>query len=73
MSMYKTIIEHINNVKDELLKVDNSAQRHRYLESHLQSLESYHNNHPNDEHNPTYLELYCNENPEANECRVFDV
>jgi hypothetical protein len=42
------------------------------LESELDSLEKYQVSHPDDDHDPTPLELYCDENPAALECRVYE-
>jgi hypothetical protein len=42
------------------------------LESELGSLEQYQVNHPDDNHDPTPLELFCDINPEAPECRIYE-
>jgi len=42
------------------------------LQDELESLEQYQENHPNDNHDPTPLELYCDANPDALECRIYD-
>lgn len=68
----KTIQQHINDDKDQLDDPNTSSQRRRHLESELESLEKYHQNHPQDDHDPTPLELYCDENPSALECRVYE-
>ena len=70
--MTKTISDHINDNKDELNNGNISPQRKRHLESELKDLETYKESHPNDEHDPTPLELYCNTNPDALECRVYE-
>jgi len=49
-----------------------SAQSRRHTEQELGALERWVESHPNDHHDPTSLELYCNDNPEALECRVYD-
>ena len=64
---------HIEKNKDELSDPLISPQRRRHIESELTSLEKYQLNHPNDDHDPTNLELFCNENPESPECRVYDL
>ena len=33
----------------------------------------YKDNHPNDDHDPTPLEMFCDENPDAPECRIHDI
>ena len=50
-----------------------SSQSRRHFESELEQLQKYHERHPEDDHDPSALELYCDENPYALECRVFDV
>jgi hypothetical protein len=50
-----------------------NSQRRRYLESELQSLIKYKENHPDKTSDPTPLELYCDENPNAPECRIYEV
>ena len=50
-----------------------SSQSRRHIEEELEQLERYASTHPDDEHDPTALELYCNDNPEALECKIYDV
>lgn len=50
-----------------------SSQSRRHIEEELKQLERYHERHPDDEHCPTPLELFCDENPSAIECKIFDV
>jgi hypothetical protein len=49
-----------------------SPQQRRHIEGELEELEQYQENHPNDSHDPTPLELYCDSNPNALECRVYE-
>ncbi len=49
-----------------------SSQARRHVEEELEALERYHARHPEDEHDPTPLELYCDEHPEASECKIYD-
>lgn len=70
--MARTITQHIDDDKNELDSTNISAQRRRHLEDELGSLEKYHHNHPEDEHDPSSLELYCDEHPDATECKIFD-
>lgn len=70
--MEKSLQQHINDDKDELDNPNTSSQRRRHLESELGSLEKYQVNHPDDDHDPTPLELYCEENPNALECRIYE-
>lgn len=67
------IKDHINKDLDELNDPMISSQRRRHVEEELESLEKYHANHPGDDHDPSSLELYCDENPDALECKVFDI
>ena len=68
----RTLKQHINDDRNELDNPNTSGQRRRHLEDELNSLEKYQKNHPDDEHDPTGLELYCDQNPDALECRVYD-
>lgn len=70
--MDRTISQHIDDDKNELDSPNISSQRRRHLSSELESLEKYHEKHPNDEHDPTPLELYCDENPDASECKIYE-
>jgi len=49
-----------------------SPQSRRHLEGELDALQKYKENHPEDDHDPTPLELYCDANPNALECRVYE-
>ena len=68
----QNINQHIQKDKDELSDPTISSQRRRHIEDELKQLESYKDNHPNDDHDPTALELYCDANPDALECRVYE-
>lgn len=68
----RTLQQHIEDDRNEIDNPITSGQRRRHLESELESLEQYQNNHPNEDHDPTPLELYCDENPNALECRVYE-
>lgn len=70
--MEKSLQQHINKDIDELDNPSTSSQRRRHLEDELVALEEYQRNHPNDDTNPTDLELYCDSHPDALECRVYD-
>jgi len=67
------INNHIQKDRDELHNPMISSQRRRHIEEELESLEKYHANYPEDEHDPTAFELYCDANPDALECKVYDV
>jgi len=68
----ETIQKHIESNKQELQNPNISSQRRRHIQSELDDLERYHNNHPEDNHDPTTLELFCDENPDADECKIYD-
>ena len=70
--MDRTLQQHINDDRDELDNPDINAQRRRHIESELNSLEKYQANHPDDDHDPTPLELWCDENPDAAECKIYE-
>jgi hypothetical protein len=50
-----------------------SAQTRRHVEGELDQLKKYKENHPSDTKDPSPLELFCDENPDAKECKVFDL
>ena len=70
--MEKSIEDHINQDKKILEDPTISPQQRRHIEEELHDLEQYHDNHPEDHHDPTPLELYCDTHPDASECRVYD-
>lgn len=69
----RNIEDHIKKNKDELIDPIISSQRRRHIEDELESLEKYHANHPEDDHDPTPMELFCDANPDALECKVYDI
>lgn len=69
----ENIHQHIDHDRKILGDAQASPQQRRHVKQELESLERYHANHPEDEHDPSPLELYCDDNPGAIECRVFDV
>jgi hypothetical protein len=68
-----TIKNHIEKDRKIIDDPRISSQSRRHVEEELQQLERYHDRHPEDDHDPTPLELFCDENPSANECKIFDV
>ncbi|MBA4734037.1 MAG: hypothetical protein EVB06_04050 [Synechococcus sp. MED-G133] len=70
----KSIDEHIQKDKTDIeaAKAAGDEAKVRHLEGELHSLEEYKEHNPEDKHDPTPLELYCDSNPEADECRVYD-
>lgn len=69
----KTIKNHIEQDRKIIDDPMISSQSRRHIEEELEQLERYHERHPEDEHDPTPLELYCDDNPDAIECKIFDV
>ena len=73
----ESIEKHIEADKEELANPQLSPQRRRHIEGELEELEAYVENHKKDieegdHHDPTPLELYCDANPNALECRVYE-
>ena len=70
----KSIDEHIQKDQSEIQAAKNTVDdaKLRHLTDELKSLEEYKEHNPEDKHDPTSLELYCDANPEADECRVYD-
>jgi hypothetical protein len=73
-SFMKNIDEHIqkDKVDIEQARAAGDLGKVRHLEEELKGLEEYKEHHPGDDHDPTSLEVYCDLNPEAPECRVYD-
>lgn len=70
--MDRTISQHIEDDRNELDGSNVSAQRRRHLEDEIKSLEIYKEKHPEDEHDPSSLEMFCDQNPDALECRIYE-
>jgi hypothetical protein len=70
----KTIENHIENdkVEIELAYNEGNLGKAHHLEDQLASLERYHTAHPEDHHDPSDFELYCEDNPSAVECKIHD-
>lgn len=69
----RTLQQHIN---DDITQIDDpgtSGQRRRHLESELEQLERYQKKNPHKTEDPTSLELYCSDNPDAPECLIYEV
>ena len=67
-----TIDQHIQRDVEILNDPTISPQSRRHTEEELLALEAYKTNHPEDSHDPTALELYCDAHPDALECRVYE-
>jgi len=70
----KSIDEHIKKDQSDLetAKAEGNDAKVRHISEELESLKKKKKEHPEDSHDPTPLELYCEANPEADECRVYD-
>ncbi len=68
----ENIDTHIQTDKQILDDPQTSPQARRHTQEELTALEAYKANHPGEEHDPTPLELFCDSNPGALECRVYD-
>ena len=70
--MEKSLQQHINDDRDELDNPNINGQRRCHLEDELNALEQYQVNHPDEDHDPNGLELFCDANPDALECRIYE-
>ncbi len=73
----ESIEKHIKVDKEILENPTTSPQQRRHIEGELEELNVYAENHKEeiaagDHHDPTALELYCEMEPEADECRVYE-
>lgn len=68
----KNIDQHIQNDENILNDPTISPQARRHTEEELQALKAYKENHPEDDHDPTAFELYCDANPSALEARIYE-
>jgi hypothetical protein len=70
----KSIDEHIekDRLDIEAARAQGDDAKVRHLEDELKSLEEYKQHHPEDQHDPTPLEVFCDLNPDAPECLVYD-
>jgi len=66
------IHDHISKDRKILDDPLTSSQSRRHVEEELEALEMFHVKHPNDDHDPSALELYCDSYPEALECRIYE-
>lgn len=72
-----SIEQHIKKDKEILDNPTTSPQQRRHIETQLDQLERYADSHKKeieagDHHDPTDLELYCEDWPEADECRIYE-
>lgn len=69
---YRNIQDHIKKDQEELESPMISSQRRRHIEDELESLEKYKERHPDNDHDPSHLELFCDEHPDALECKIYE-
>lgn len=73
----ENIEQHIEKDKKILDNPLTSPNQRRHIEGELHELEDYVENHKTeieegDHHDPTALELFCDQNPSEPECLVYD-
>lgn len=68
----ENIEQHIRKDEDLLSDPTISPQARRHTEEELEALKAYKKHHPEDSHDSTPLELYCDANPNALGCRVYE-
>lgn len=73
----ESIEKHIKQDKEILDNPMTSPNQRRHIEGELHELEVYAENHKKeieagDHHDPTALELYCEMEPDTDECRIYE-
>lgn len=68
----ENIEQHIKKDREILDNPTISPQQRRHTQQELVDLESYAERHPEDHHDPTPLELFCDAHPDAEECRIYE-
>ena len=73
----KNIEAHIVKDKQILDNPNTNPQQRRHIEGELHDLEDWVEHHKEeieagDHHDPTPLELYCDQEPSAPECKIYD-
>ena len=72
-----SVEQHIQKDKEILENPTTSPQQRRHIEEELHEREVYVENHKEeiaagDHHDPTALELFCEVEPDAPECLIYD-
>jgi hypothetical protein len=67
-NIQKHIEEDNKKINDPMI----SSQSRRHYEEELLALQKYQERHPNNDYDPSNLELFCDENPGAIECRIYE-
>ncbi len=70
----KSIDEHIQQDQSEIeaARAAGDMGKVRHLEEELKRLQEYKEHHPGENHDPTPMEVFCDLNPDAPECLVYD-
>ena len=73
----KTIEDHIQKDQEILQDPTTNPQMRRHIEGELHDLEEYVSHHAaeikaGDHHDPTCIELWCDQHPDEPECLVYD-
>ncbi len=67
-----SIDQHIQKNEDLLSDPLISPQSRRHTEEELNALKAYKEHHPEDSHDPTSLELFCDANPDDPQCKIYE-
>ena len=70
MNIDEHIQKDVTELYDALANGDKAKARH--ISSELEQLETYRDNHPGEDRDPTSLELYCEMNPGSDECKIYE-
>lgn len=65
--------KNINIILRELSNFSIDKKRDRFLKNHLDNLYKYQRSHPDKLETPNSLELFCDDNPDAPECRIYEL
>ena len=70
----ENIESHLHQLKTALEQARQNGEKAEanHLEQELRDLETYQAHHPGDQKDPSPLEVYCELNPDAPECLVYD-
>ena len=73
-SWMDTIETHIAKDREQMARAEAGGDQAkvRHYATELEGLENYRSHHPGDHKDPTSLEVHCDLNPDAPECRVYD-
>ena len=70
----ENIEAHLAKLKVELdqARQNGDTAKINHLEGELNDLKTYQQHHPDEQKDPSPLEVYCDLNPQAPECLVYD-